>query len=216
MTRRHWAVSLSLSPVVGQVDLGLRLVSANPPGNCRSKRSSRCFSPLFKGKPGMGFDLSRIWSVRFRPDRQSRCTNHPQTPVGASAAREALAPSVFQFRSRGQSRYINQPQTPVGASAARDALALAPQPSLIDTTAALIITPTVALSLSKGIGSRSISRPRVRPMSAMAIGHYAPWRGDIDRREPPVGEQRVLAGVTGLAGCRWSGQCGRCDPESDH
>ena len=184
MTRRHWAVSLSLSPVVGQVDLGLRLVSANPPGNCRSKRSSRCFSPLFKGKPGMGFDLSRIWSVRFRPDRQSRCTDQPQTPVGASAA--------------------------------RDALALAPQPSLIDTTAALIITPTVALSLSKGIGSRSISRPRVRPMSAMAIGHYAPWRGDIDRREPPVGEQRVLAGVTGLAGCRWSGQCGRCDPESDH
>ena len=75
----------------------------------------------------MGFDLSRIWSVRFRPDGQSRYTTPPQTLVGASAAREALAPSVFQFRSRGQSRYINQPQTPVGASAARDALALGGQ-----------------------------------------------------------------------------------------
>ena len=63
----------------------------------------------------MGFHLSRIWSVRFRPDGQSRYTNHPQTPVGASAAREALAL----------------------------ALALAPQPSIIGTTAALIINPTV-------------------------------------------------------------------------
>ena len=99
----------------------------------------------------MGFDLSRIWSVRFRPDGPSRCTDQPQTPVGASAARDALAlaltPSVFHFRPRGHSRCPDQPQTPVGARAARDALALAPHPSLIDTTTALMGNRDISTTL---------------------------------------------------------------------
>ena len=56
------AVSLALVPVAGPVRSARpgrwRLVSANPPGNCRSKRSSRCFclapSPLSRGRPGWG------------------------------------------------------------------------------------------------------------------------------------------------------------------
>ncbi len=52
----------------------------------------------------MGFDLSRIWSVRFRPDGQSRYTTPPQTLVGASAAREALA---LALTLGGQN--VNQP-----------------------------------------------------------------------------------------------------------